>query len=85
MIKLSASNTVTRILRGSRVPLRDRSRQYATTPSSSQPEVTPTDFRPPWVYSASHILKYTVIPAALAYCVFWADWGEREHVFSPVR
>ncbi|KAG0701397.1 hypothetical protein DFH29DRAFT_773339, partial [Suillus ampliporus] len=43
------------------------------------------DFRPPWVYSASHILTYTLIPTAIVYCVFLADWGEREHVFSPVR
>ncbi|KAG1772400.1 hypothetical protein EDD22DRAFT_842375 [Suillus occidentalis] len=43
------------------------------------------DFRPPWVYSASHILTYTLIPTAMVYCVFLADWGEREHVFSPVR
>jgi hypothetical protein len=21
----------------------------------------------------------------MVYCVFLADWGEREHVFSPVR
>ncbi|KAG1751220.1 hypothetical protein EDB19DRAFT_1281329 [Suillus lakei] len=43
------------------------------------------DFRPPWVYSGSRILTYTLIPTAIVYCVFLADWGEREHVFSPVR
>ncbi|KIJ64638.1 hypothetical protein HYDPIDRAFT_112035 [Hydnomerulius pinastri MD-312] len=43
------------------------------------------DFRPPWVYTASSFLRYTTIPIALAYCVFLADWGDREHVFMPLR
>ncbi|KAG1786615.1 uncharacterized protein HD556DRAFT_1414373 [Suillus plorans] len=56
------------------------------TPSQNQSaEQDDGDFRPPWVYSASHILTYTLIPTAILYCVFLADWGEREHVFSPVR
>ncbi|KAG2037831.1 hypothetical protein BDR03DRAFT_896377 [Suillus americanus] len=56
------------------------------TPSQNQStEQDDGDFRPPWVYSASHILTYTLIPTAIVYCVFLADWGEREHVFSPVR
>ncbi|KAG2757901.1 hypothetical protein P692DRAFT_20788269 [Suillus brevipes Sb2] len=60
----------------------------ATRPTSTQnqsAEQDNGDFRPPWVYSASHILTYTLIPTAMVYCVFLADWGEREHVFSPVR
>ncbi|KAG1885058.1 hypothetical protein F4604DRAFT_1729326 [Suillus subluteus] len=56
------------------------------TPNQNQStEQDDGDFRPPWVYSASHILTYTLIPTAIVYCVFLADWGEREHVFSPVR
>ncbi|EGN98350.1 hypothetical protein SERLA73DRAFT_183305 [Serpula lacrymans var. lacrymans S7.3] len=43
------------------------------------------DFRPPWVYSTSRILTYTLIPTAFLYCIFIADWGEREHVFMPPR
>ncbi|KAG2155963.1 uncharacterized protein EDB93DRAFT_1129077 [Suillus bovinus] len=60
----------------------------AVQPTPSQKESAERDdgdFRPPWVYSASHILTYTMIPTAILYCVFLADWGEREHVFSPVR
>ncbi|KIK93733.1 hypothetical protein PAXRUDRAFT_828672 [Paxillus rubicundulus Ve08.2h10] len=43
------------------------------------------DFRPRWVYSASSFLTYTTIPVALLYCVFLADWGDRDHVFMPLR
>ncbi|KAJ8595232.1 hypothetical protein M405DRAFT_807511 [Rhizopogon salebrosus TDB-379] len=66
-------------------------RSYSKKPASIRPteqqsaEQDDGDFRPPWVYSASHILTYTMIPTAMVYCVFLADWGEREHVFSPVR
>ncbi|KAF8555727.1 hypothetical protein OG21DRAFT_821300 [Imleria badia] len=43
------------------------------------------DFRPPWVYSGSRFLTYTTIPLTLLYCAFLADWGEREHIFMPLR
>ncbi|OAX40951.1 hypothetical protein K503DRAFT_713605 [Rhizopogon vinicolor AM-OR11-026] len=66
-------------------------RSYSKKSSAIRPSQQPSteqddgDFRPPWVYSASHILTYTLIPTAIVYCIFLADWGDREHVFSPVR
>jgi hypothetical protein len=61
------------------------------------------DFRPPWLYTMSRLLSYTMIPckhschvivsselenknlAAAIYGIFFHDFGEREHVFQPVR
>ncbi|KIK16028.1 hypothetical protein PISMIDRAFT_114123 [Pisolithus microcarpus 441] len=72
---------------------RPRVRLYASTKQDnrkspfSRQEVeddTAQDFRPPWVYRASGFLIYTTIPIAILYCVFVADYGDREHVFSPV-
>ncbi|KAI6015559.1 hypothetical protein BKA83DRAFT_4232516 [Pisolithus microcarpus] len=73
---------------------RPRVRLYASTKQDnrkspfSRQEVeddTAQDFRPPWVYRASGFLIYTTIPIAILYCVFVADYGDREHVFSPIR
>ncbi|PFH53896.1 hypothetical protein AMATHDRAFT_113900, partial [Amanita thiersii Skay4041] len=43
------------------------------------------DFRPPWVYTTSRLLSYTIIPSIVVYSVFWHDFGDREHVFQPAR
>jgi len=43
------------------------------------------DPRPSWVFPLSRIANYVVIPATLLYAVFFADFGEREHVFMPAR
>ncbi|KAF9464164.1 hypothetical protein BDZ94DRAFT_1308181 [Collybia nuda] len=43
------------------------------------------DFRPPWVYTMSRLLSYTMIPAVAAYAIFVYDFGERDHVFRPAR
>ncbi|KAH7921779.1 hypothetical protein BV22DRAFT_1121940 [Leucogyrophana mollusca] len=59
-----------------------KTRSYAAPPP---PRDDNSDFRPPWVYTTSHVLTYTLIPTALVYCVFLADWGDREHVFMPAR
>jgi len=57
-----------------------------STNTSNQPNGEGKDFRPPWVYTASHILTYSLIPFVGLYCVFIADWGSREdHVFMPPR
>ncbi|KAH7903211.1 hypothetical protein BJ138DRAFT_1020994 [Hygrophoropsis aurantiaca] len=58
-----------------------RARAHARSYSTRNPD----DFRPPWVYTASHLLTYTLIPSAILYCVFLADWGDRDHVFLHVR
>ncbi|KAI6030948.1 hypothetical protein F5J12DRAFT_804134 [Pisolithus orientalis] len=74
--------------------VRPRVRLYASTKHDSRKspfsrqeieDDTMQDFRPPWVYRASGFLIYTMIPVAILYCVFVADYGDREHVFSPVR
>ncbi|KAI0732050.1 hypothetical protein C8Q72DRAFT_759014, partial [Fomitopsis betulina] len=38
-----------------------------------------------WVFPLSRIANYVVIPATLLYAVFFADFGEKEHVFMPAR
>jgi len=43
------------------------------------------DFRPPWVYVCSRLIIYGIIPAVGFYSIFMYDFGEREHVFQPVR
>ncbi|KAI0252333.1 hypothetical protein BJV78DRAFT_1201814 [Lactifluus subvellereus] len=43
------------------------------------------DPRPPWVYSASAGLRLVLIPSILFYAVFFADFGDRDHVFMPPR
>ncbi|KAH8989684.1 hypothetical protein EDB86DRAFT_1883301 [Lactarius hatsudake] len=48
-------------------------------------EDVPSDPRPPWVYSTSAGLRLTLIPGILFYAVFFADFGDREHVFMPPR
>jgi len=48
-------------------------------------EDVPSDPRPPWVYSTSAGLRLILIPSILFYAVFFADFGEREHVFMPPR
>jgi len=48
-------------------------------------EDVPYDPRPPWVYSTSAGLRFILIPSALFYAVFFADFGDREHVFKPPR
>ncbi|KAF9241195.1 hypothetical protein BU15DRAFT_45340 [Melanogaster broomeanus] len=62
-------------------------RKYASTQPQQNQQKTDDDsgdFRPPWVYTTVSVLKYTTIPLTMIYCVFLADWGEREHVFMPV-
>ncbi|KAI9573637.1 hypothetical protein HD554DRAFT_2057557 [Boletus coccyginus] len=62
--------------------------RYASTRSRQNRRTTEDDdgdFRPPWVYSGSRLLTYTTIPLTLFYCAFLADWGEREHIFMPLR
>ncbi|KAI0055600.1 hypothetical protein BV25DRAFT_1779273, partial [Artomyces pyxidatus] len=43
------------------------------------------DPRPPWVYTASTSLRLVLIPSALLYAIFFADFGDKEHVFMPPR
>ncbi|KAN0087527.1 hypothetical protein V8E55_006148 [Tylopilus felleus] len=63
--------------------------RYASTKTRQNRRTIDTeddgDFRPPWVYSGSRFLTYTAIPLTLIYCAFLADWGEREHIFMPLR
>ncbi|KAF8895543.1 hypothetical protein BD779DRAFT_736406 [Infundibulicybe gibba] len=44
-----------------------------------------SDFRPPWVYTWSRLLSYTIIPTVAVYSIFFYDFGDREHVFQPAR
>ncbi|KAH9980323.1 hypothetical protein BGW80DRAFT_1274733 [Lactifluus volemus] len=58
------------------------------TPKASKDrrEDTPSGSRPtPWVYSTSVGLRLVLIPSGLLYAVFFADFGDREHVFMPPR
>ncbi|TFK52462.1 hypothetical protein OE88DRAFT_1657745 [Heliocybe sulcata] len=49
------------------------------------PQETQTLPERPMLFMASFWLRWTLIPGALVYMVFWADWGEGDHVFRPPR
>ncbi|KAI0372173.1 hypothetical protein BV20DRAFT_940394 [Pilatotrama ljubarskyi] len=38
-----------------------------------------------WVTTASRISNFLIIPTVLLYAVFYADFGDHEHVFQPPR
>ncbi|PIL22527.1 hypothetical protein GSI_15216 [Ganoderma sinense ZZ0214-1] len=38
-----------------------------------------------WVAPASRIANFLIVPTAILYAVFFADFGDHEHVFSPPR
>ncbi|KAF8742610.1 hypothetical protein AX14_003243 [Amanita brunnescens Koide BX004] len=52
---------------------------------SANPRTQVEDPRPPWVYVMSRLLSFTLIPTIAMYSVFFYDFGDREHVFQPVR
>lgn len=76
-------------------PVHSLSTRYAVTRFSSEKatertvkdrwEDVPSDPRPPWVYSTSAGLRFVLIPSIIFYAVFFADFGDREHVFMPPR
>ncbi|KAF5314992.1 hypothetical protein D9619_006982 [Psilocybe cf. subviscida] len=43
------------------------------------------DPRPPWVYVGSRVMSFALIPGVSLYSIFFYDFGDREHVFQPVR
>ncbi|CCM03524.1 uncharacterized protein FIBRA_05658 [Fibroporia radiculosa] len=51
----------------------------------AEENVPPVDPRPSWVFPLFKIANYVVIPGTLLYAVFFADFGEKEHVFMPAR
>ncbi|ESK95735.1 pyridoxamine-phosphate oxidase [Moniliophthora roreri MCA 2997] len=65
-------------------------RNLALPPSASEgkskfEDPNPSDFRPPWVYSASKLVSYCLIPGVGFYFVLIQDYGDHEHVFQPIR
>lgn len=58
-------------------------RASPSQPPTQPPE--PQEHRRSWFYSANKFNQLVVIPSALLYCVFLADFGDGEHVFSPAR
>ncbi|TBU28615.1 hypothetical protein BD311DRAFT_722161 [Dichomitus squalens] len=38
-----------------------------------------------WVAPVSRIANFLIVPTAILYAVFFADFGDHEHVFSPPR
>jgi len=52
---------------------------------NTQWEEVPSDPRPPWVYSTSVGLRLILIPSIIFYAIFFADFGDQEHVFMPPR
>ncbi|KAF9049483.1 hypothetical protein BDZ89DRAFT_1126452 [Hymenopellis radicata] len=43
------------------------------------------DFRPPWVYTATNLMNYVLIPGIFMYSIFIYDWGDHDHVFQAPR
>ncbi|GJE98289.1 hypothetical protein PsYK624_145150 [Phanerochaete sordida] len=56
---------------------------HAPLGQSDTPE--PQEHRRAWFWTAQRLSNYLVIPAVILYGVFFADFGEHEHVFSPPR
>ncbi|CAA7261408.1 unnamed protein product [Cyclocybe aegerita] len=78
----------TRILRAQRgsmtAPRLTPNVQYPPPPPKKM-EGSGEDFRPPWVYVGTRLISLAVIPSIAVYSIFFYDFGEREHVFQPVR
>ncbi|KIL67891.1 hypothetical protein M378DRAFT_72800 [Amanita muscaria Koide BX008] len=69
----------------SRLVRLNRSRRTYSANVRPTPPKKDDDFRPPWVYTFSRLLSYTMIPAAVMYSVLFYDFGDRDHVFQPAR
>ncbi|KAM5535024.1 hypothetical protein V8D89_011252, partial [Ganoderma adspersum] len=73
-------------------PLARQLRPWARSASrkpSPWPEIQGTAGGQPkvrtWVAPASRIANFLIVPTAILYAVFFADFGDHEHVFSPPR
>ncbi|KAI0699105.1 hypothetical protein BC835DRAFT_1412758 [Cytidiella melzeri] len=49
------------------------------------PVPPPADHRRSWFFTVYRITNFAFIPFAAVYCVFFANFGDHEHVFSPAR
>ncbi|EPQ54584.1 hypothetical protein GLOTRDRAFT_111327 [Gloeophyllum trabeum ATCC 11539] len=56
------------------------SRHNGDVPKEPQPLL-----KAPWWHRAAFWLRVTLVPGFLVYSVFYADWGEGDHVFRPPR
>ncbi|KAI0004563.1 hypothetical protein BJV74DRAFT_808144 [Russula compacta] len=65
-------------------PAVKHSSKKATQKTGHREDIT-SDPRPPWVYSTSAGLRLILIPSILFYAVFFADFGDHEHIFMPPR
>ncbi|KAK7469394.1 hypothetical protein VKT23_003868 [Stygiomarasmius scandens] len=76
-----------RSCRGLRFSLAPRHhRSFTATSAKKIPEDDVSkDFRPPWVYTMARLGLQWSIPAVGFYAIFWHDFGDNEHVFSPAR
>ncbi|RDB17804.1 hypothetical protein Hypma_000676 [Hypsizygus marmoreus] len=64
--------------------------RYASRTAATKVHKLPTpgdenDFRPPWFYTLTRVLSWTVIPSVVLYGTFVHDFGEQDHVFRPAR
>ncbi|KAI1789626.1 hypothetical protein LXA43DRAFT_892601 [Ganoderma leucocontextum] len=61
----------------------------ASRKSSPWPEIQGATGEQPkvrtWVAPVSRIANFLIVPTAILYAVFYADFGDHEHVFSPPR
>ncbi|KAI0770291.1 hypothetical protein C8Q74DRAFT_1274554, partial [Fomes fomentarius] len=74
-----------RLLSSPRPPLSARS---VSRKSSAWPEPQGAPETPKirsWVYPVSRIANFLIVPTAILYAVFFADFGDHEHVFMPPR
>ncbi|KIP08096.1 hypothetical protein PHLGIDRAFT_127234 [Phlebiopsis gigantea 11061_1 CR5-6] len=56
-----------------------------TPPPATAHLPEPEEHRRSWFWTANRLSNFVVIPMAVLYCVFYADYGDGEHVFSPMR
>ncbi|RPD62371.1 hypothetical protein L227DRAFT_34317 [Lentinus tigrinus ALCF2SS1-6] len=65
-----------------------RGARHASRKSNPWPEPQGTAEAPKartWIYPVSRIANFTIVPTAILYAVFFADFGDHEHVFMPPR
>ncbi|KAF9046450.1 hypothetical protein BJ165DRAFT_1471805 [Panaeolus papilionaceus] len=60
-------------------------RRGYSTGTHKRPAAEPDDFRPPWVYFGTRLISMVIIPGIGVYSILFYDFGEREHVFQPMR
>jgi len=71
-------------------PLRSTRHKSTLQDLTQQSRANPPGPNPPTAYKSgiakfSRILQWTLVPGVFGYMAFYGDFGEHEHIFSPLR